>query len=105
MSMVAKRLFTTQSMESAKKILASLPKSNTDQKIKDLLEKHADIAKKYNLKYTPKTEQEQLNEIVEITNSFKKAGEKAFEAMGKAYKDVQPIETKAIKDFVPEYTA
>ncbi|KAK5576295.1 hypothetical protein RB653_007436 [Dictyostelium firmibasis] len=105
MSMVAKRLFTTQSMESAKKILADLPKSNIDLKIKNLLEKNSDIAKKYNLKYTPKTEEEQLKEIVELSNSFKLARANAFETMGKTFKDAKPVEQKTIQDFVPEYTA
>ncbi|KAN0039602.1 hypothetical protein ACTA71_007400 [Dictyostelium dimigraforme] len=105
MSMVAKRLFTTQSLESAKKILASLPKNDIDLKIKNLLEKNSEVTKKYNLKYTPKTEAEQLKEIVELTESFKLARSKAFDTMGKTYKDVQPLEQKTIKDFVPEYTA
>ncbi|KAN0034515.1 hypothetical protein ACTFIV_001035 [Dictyostelium citrinum] len=105
MSMVAKRLFTTQSMESAKKVLASLPKSDIEHKIKNLLEKNSDIAKKYNLKYTPKTEEEQLKEIVELSNNYKKARSNAFDLMAKQFKDVQPVEKKTISDFIPEYTA
>ncbi|EGC28405.1 hypothetical protein DICPUDRAFT_93334 [Dictyostelium purpureum] len=100
MSMIFKRFYTACTAAEAKAILSSFPKSDMDAKIKNLLKNNADIAKKYNLTYTPLTEEQEVQQIIKYSEQMEKAREHAFEEYGQRFKDVQPLPEKTVQDFV-----